>query len=358
MASVDWKKTRGASESKAMMRHSVTDERVKHEHANKQIDKSRTPLNLTFGADSYREMSEAYDERIEALDSTTNKNKRRDRVTMCSLVIPAPEGMPDDVARNWFADVYEALKEHFGEENVLGGAVHFDEVHEYVDATTHQKRTSRVHGHFFAVPELSGGLNCKRVSSAANMKRLNRTMDEVAREYSYRFTDGSKRKSTAEVEDLKNASRVLEVQAGAQAEAEAVRKQAQEAAERVLSDARAQAKEMLDDAAKERLRASHAFRELSAELEDVKELHQEALMMSSPDKVAIDTMRSVKFKDGTTVYDRYQRNLSKEYESQSKIGERLDAARTKADKRRRVPSHFEDLLQQDKQGSTDFEAGR
>lgn len=56
-------KCHGAAEAKAMMRHADADERLKHEHSNKDIDKSKTELNTSLYDLSYTEMCKIYDQR-------------------------------------------------------------------------------------------------------------------------------------------------------------------------------------------------------------------------------------------------------------------------------------------------------
>ena len=157
MASVNWEKFKKSGEAKAKLRHSAADERAKTNHTNKDIDTSKTYLNLSFGALSkYDEVCEAYDERLAWLDEQPGANRRKDRVTLVGLYIPAPAGMDDMTARGWFVDVYEIVCDELGDDNVLGGSAQFDETHEYVDVETKEKRMSRAHLHAYAVPEKDG----------------------------------------------------------------------------------------------------------------------------------------------------------------------------------------------------------
>lgn len=260
MASCDWQKIKTPQEAKAMLRHCVTDERMKTEHANTEIDKNRTQQNVAFGSMSdYVESCERYDERIAELDAVKGANKRKDRVTLVGLSVPTPEGMSDAVARRWFADVYAHIEERFGAENVIGGTAHFDEVHEYKDAETGARRESRAHLHAYVVPVAGDKLNAKQVMSKANMIALNREVEEITRERypEYRFMTGTKRKSKKSVETLKNESaereaeaRAQQIVADAQRDAEQIRADAQTRSERVLRSAKHEAQQFVADAKK------------------------------------------------------------------------------------------------------------
>lgn len=91
MASCDWKKLKMPQQVKAMLRHCTTDERLKNEHSNLEIDKTRTHLNIAFGAmKDYKTAAAFYDERLGKLDAMPGANKRKDRVTAIGLSIPFP----------------------------------------------------------------------------------------------------------------------------------------------------------------------------------------------------------------------------------------------------------------------------
>ena len=87
MASVDFHKCKNASDVAAMMRHNDAVERTKHKHANKDIDITRSNLNTQWLNLDYSQTLKRYEKRIDYLDSTTNTNKRKDRVTCFSLCI-------------------------------------------------------------------------------------------------------------------------------------------------------------------------------------------------------------------------------------------------------------------------------
>ena len=95
--------------------------------------------------------------------------------------------------------------------NFVNSYIHFDEIHDYKDAETGQERTSRVHAHYFYIPERNGQLDGKWFSSRANMVDVNKKIDDFCREhFRIRFMDGTKKKSRKSVETLKNESKQQE----------------------------------------------------------------------------------------------------------------------------------------------------
>lgn len=243
MASVDWQKFKTPAEAKAMFRHCEAEERMKTEHTNKDIDKSRTYLNMNFGRfdkeNAYEDLCEAYDEVLQYLDSQPGANKRKDRVTLLGLSIPAPEGMSDEQSAEWFVEVYRILDNGFND-TLLGGTVHFDEVHEYRDPETKELKMSRPAMHAYAIPIEGDKLNAKAVCSRRNMIALNNQIEAMTAERfpGFKFMDGSKKKSRKTMEELKAESD----------KAEAV-VQANEKAAQIIEAARARADKIDGEAA-------------------------------------------------------------------------------------------------------------
>lgn len=249
MASCDWQKIKGAGEAKAMFRHCESEQREQAQHTNKDIDKSRTYLNMQFGLmdEGYEAICKAYDERIADLDSRENANKRKDRVTLIGLSIPSPKGLTQEQSADWFCEVWRILDEQYGSD-LLGGAVHFDEVHEYTDPTTHEKRMSRPALHAYIVPEVDGKLNAKKVSSRGCMVALNNTVEAMTKaRFGVQFMDGSKKKSRKSVEELKQES-----------DKAAILVEAQQKAAKIVEEARQRA-DKLDFDAVEKMEKAEAF---------------------------------------------------------------------------------------------------
>nr|CRY97509.1 hypothetical protein [uncultured prokaryote] len=370
MASVDWMKCKGGRDAKAKFWHCDEQKRLEHEHSNKQIDKTRTHLNMSFGAfeDGYDAVCKLYDETIAELDAQPGANKRRDRVTCVGWTLPAPEGMSEEQAREWIVDAYETLKARYGD-CMLGGTAHFDEVHEYRDAETGEKRQSRPHLHVYAVPIVDGKLNGKSFTARRNMLAMNSAIERMTQEDfpGFKFQNGTKKKSRKSVEELKNQSAVAEVVAEAKAEAakivESARNQAdlleakasenlyeseerlrdaQKRSDELISDAESKAEEIIDRAEKTAQKASEAVQkereEVQAEREGVErarhalssvyanmlketEYYDKAKLayIVAKNQTGLQSAeeymkkRGVRLKDGTreTIYDGYAREVLK-----------------------------------------------
>lgn len=332
MASCDWKKFKGGTEAKAVFAHCESDERLTREHSNTDINKARTHLNMAFDAfeDGYAGVCKAYDGYIEALDANPKQNKRKDRVTCVGLEIPAPDGMSDDMAREWCVDAYEAVRERLGD-TVLGGVAHFDEIHDYRDPETKEVRTSRPHLHIYAVPDIGGKLNAKQYTARRQMVGMNAAIEAMtaAKYPGFKFQNGTKKKSKKSVEALKNDSERAEIIARAEAEAAklvedarqradrmdaeaAQRLEAAEAAEtaskRSLSLANEKAEGIIEAAHKEAQKASESFSEATKTLEAVKSTLEASKGLETARKTsaesklerALEFMGHIKYKDGST----------------------------------------------------------
>lgn len=207
MASVSFEKIKSISEIKAKIRHCDREERLKHEHSNKQINKDLTHNNLNlFANDNYEKACNRFDNRLAYLDSTTNTNKRKDRVNCFGLSIPIPQGLTTEQERQFYSNTYQIICKQYGEDNIIAGYAHYDEIHDYIDASTGDIETSRPHFHLYVIPEKDGILNGKWFSSKANMSKLNKSIDDMCmRDFNIPFMTGSKKKGQS-VENLKEAS--------------------------------------------------------------------------------------------------------------------------------------------------------
>lgn len=208
-------KYHGATEAKAHMRHDdITPEaRAVAAINNPHIDVTKSHLNKSLLGLTYEQMCEKYDNRIAQLDNTTNRNKRKDRVTLQNIEVPVPAGLDKKLYNKWFCRVGEILCDAYGRDNLIDAQIHYDEEHEYIDAETHEKKMSRVHMHASIVPEVQGQLNCKRMSGRANMRKLNNAIEKMTeREFGCKFMDGSKKKSDRTMDELKNSSAKLKAE--------------------------------------------------------------------------------------------------------------------------------------------------
>lgn len=212
MASVNFQKFKSAGDAKAQFRHSDKEERLRHQHANKQIDKSKSHINLQYKRD-YAKTCEFYDKRIAELDKNGNSNRRKDRVTLMGIEVPVPEHLDVSDYGKWFSSVNHILQKRYGEKNIVNAYIHFDEQHDYLDSETGQMRTSRVHAHFYVIPEVDGSLNAKTLMTRKNFISLDNEIEKMSvMEFGCRFMTGSKKKSGKTVEQLKAESRVAEAE--------------------------------------------------------------------------------------------------------------------------------------------------
>ena len=207
MASVNFEKIKSIAEIKAKIRHCDREEREKHEHKNKQINKNLTHKNIDlFDNDNYEKACSRFDKRLADLDNTTNTNKRKDRVNCFGLSIPLPQALSPEHERLFYSNTYQIICNQYGKDNIIAGYIHYDEVHDYIDASTNRIERSRPHFHLYVIPERNGILNGKWFSSKANMTKLNKSIDEMCQqEFHICFMTRTKKRGQS-VEDLKEAS--------------------------------------------------------------------------------------------------------------------------------------------------------
>lgn len=200
------------TEAKAHLRHddiSVENRKIAAK-GNPNIDVSKSHLNRSLCGLTYREACEKYDKRIEFLDNTTNTNRRKDRVTLQNIEVPVPADLEREKYNRWFVRVAEILCSMYGQLNFVDGQIHYDEEHEYISAETGELVTSRVHAHYSIVPEINGILNCKKMSGRANMRKLNKAVEDMTqKEFAISFMTGEKKKSKQTIDELKNISNRL-----------------------------------------------------------------------------------------------------------------------------------------------------
>ena len=202
-------KLHGAAEAKAMMRHADADERLKHEHSNKDIDKSKTELNTSLYDLSYKEMCDLYDQRVQQYQNNATRKLRSNAVTLLDAIVSVPTDLDDALTDAWISDVVQKINNHYKADVVLDAKIHRDEIHDYIDPSTHKTVTSRVHAHIFIFPEVSGRLNCRDFTNRKNMTSLNREIDKMTHNlYNCRFLTGEQTvdRDFLTVEQLKRKS--------------------------------------------------------------------------------------------------------------------------------------------------------
>lgn len=215
MASVNVAKIKTATEAKAYLRHDDKEERLKHEHSNKHIDKSLTPGNRAFWEhDSYAEAAARYDGYIRDADRSPHANKRSDRVTMLSIEFTVPEGIPDRFCHRFLKDATERVMRYYssrGCRSLVQAYYHFDEQHEYINDEG-QRVMSRPHAHIAMVPLVDDGeggvkLCAKALTRRTDFRALNKSIDDMSRRrYGVPFMTGKWDGKSKSVEELKAAS--------------------------------------------------------------------------------------------------------------------------------------------------------
>lgn len=309
-------KCHGGTQAKAMMRHS-TPEKEKREIAAKEnphIDVSKSHLNKSLFGLRYEQICKKYDDRINELDSTTNRNKRKDRVTLQGITVVRPKDLKYDDISSFFLEVAKILRDEVGEKNFIGGHLHFDEVHEYINAETKEKEISREHGHFYVVPEYNGQLQAQKLYSRATIRRLNKKIDEMSKEkFGCAFMTGKKKRSRKTIDELKNESERLENE----------RLKADN--ERLLQD-NAKLNESLKNGLERLTEVNDEVKRQKDEFEAYRQSEQENMDIQRKKILDSDTYvlqrvydftRTIKYRDGSTVYDKIRENEQK-YQSEQK----------------------------------------
>ena len=356
MASVNFEKFKSVQSAKAQFRHCDKDARKETNHGNKEIDLQKSDMNIQYASSSYESTCKRYDSRIKAIDEGgRNKNRRKDRVTLLGLEIPVPKDLPSSDYVKWFSRVNSIIEGRYGADNVMNAYIHFDEQHEYMDVRTREMTMSRVHGHFFVVPEINGKLNAKELTLRKNMISLNREIEKMTKnEFGVKFMTGEKRKSRDEVEDLKRKSREAERDARmkereSQVEAREMQVKHLEADVRRQKDALERDR---DDF--ERLKGSYEverknaiqgeierFRGIATEMLDRYEDEIAKEIAKVPENVGLEQFmrnRSVQRNDGTviTLWDMYQMQQEQAKQRRSRASDYLD------DMHERIDHAFDD----------------
>lgn len=209
MASINWAKYKTPNEVKAHIRHNEKQCRMAtKEHNNQHINRALTANNYSIMGRSYADRCKIYDDAMTAL-----KPRRKDAVTCLSLETAVPENIPDEQVQEWCERYHAILCDFFGSENILDTDVHVDEIHEYIDARTKERKTSRVHTHTHIIPRTSDGrLCCKEVSARNRIIELNRQVDEMTQQEFGLEYNTKKSVRSKSVEQLKAESLQLQVE--------------------------------------------------------------------------------------------------------------------------------------------------
>lgn len=199
--------------------------RERENYANEEIDISRSDLNQKFGCSTGDEARAKYKARVKECDELhPPKRVKKDRKTSLGIHIPSPrEGLNTKELHQFFTEVYKKLEELFGEENVIFGVSHFDEVHEYYDPHDKQNHISREGLHVEVIPwtdsmdwipeKYRAGLNMNNFYRRSLPTMINNALDEVCNEvFGFDYQDGRKTRNKESVEELKEVSKTIEEQ--------------------------------------------------------------------------------------------------------------------------------------------------
>lgn len=238
MASINWGGNHGRAKSykrnrvrgQNLLKHCDQEFRqdLNRQHDNKDIDPSKSYLNQNFTGMSYEESRDKWFKRLKEIEgkmeSETGRAVRKDCVELTSLEMAIPNGMTTEQAREFFQDFYDLCVKKFGQENIIAANSHFDEIHEYEDASDGEIKMSRPHIHIQVMPVVGGRLCNKEFSSLKNISELNQEVAALCwQKYHIRFNTGEKaRKKTVErlkketeyVQELEKQKEDLEIRAG------------------------------------------------------------------------------------------------------------------------------------------------
>lgn len=177
MASADWLKLT-SPHAAGMEKHLDAAKRLTVNHSNTDIDKTKSHLNLIIGCITYSEALQAMRQRVKDVDKLYPPLKRKkadERVIAEMIEVKCPAEIVSkgyDSVCDYFKGIYKIQQEFFGAENVHGGFVHFDEMHEYTDKDG-EKKTSLPHMHTLVSCYCEWTENDKKTGVVRNRKGIN-----------------------------------------------------------------------------------------------------------------------------------------------------------------------------------------
>lgn len=223
MASVQWQK-QTMQMAAALKKHNGQQERAELNHANPDIDKSRSGDNFFVGCSDYDEAYKKMKARVEEVDREYPPiRKQKERKVCCSLYTPCPleiQAQGNEAVHSFFEKIHALYENFFGAENVHGSTVHLDEQHDYIDSKTGEDRTSLFHSTTLIscysewTEKRKGeeverkGINGKHFETRGRLDALNKAVCAMVRsDFGVEYNTGEQTKSKANVEGLKGVSR-------------------------------------------------------------------------------------------------------------------------------------------------------
>lgn len=236
MASITIQKHDFQSASRGQIAHIY---RENENYKNRHIDVSKSDENILLGEETAAKARARLRQVLTEIDTRTPPQRvRADRKTVASLVIPSPrENLTEQQAMKFFETLIDELQ-NAKDFQLVAGAIHADEIHEYIDPADKQTHESRLHMHLLVVPDMPGkGCNMKAWLTKSRYREMNALADRACEKtLGYKYQDGSRQASRGSVEALKEQS--FAVQAAELEKLKEATQQAQETAQKASEAAR------------------------------------------------------------------------------------------------------------------------
>lgn len=247
MASADWLKLT-SHHAAGLDKHLDKEKRLIVNHSNRDIDTTKSYLNITIGCSTYKEALASMKARVKEVDTIyppLKKKKADERVIAEMIEVKCPAEIATkgyNTICDYFQGIYKLQQDFFGEDNVHGGFAHFDEIHRYTDKDGETK-TSLPHMHTLVSCYCEWTENDKKTGAVRNRKgingknfekrprynQLNKMLDEYClKNYGITYTKGKGKEAGygKSVEELKSAEAVNKLTAQLkEKEAQCVREQ-------------------------------------------------------------------------------------------------------------------------------------
>lgn len=206
MASITIQKHDFQSASRGQIAHIY---RENENYKNRHINVSKSDENILLGEETAAKARARLRQVLTEIDTRTPPQRvRADRKTVASLVIPSPrENLTEQQAMKFFETLIDELQ-NAKDFQLIAGAIHADEIHEYIDPADKKVHESRLHMHLLVVPDLPDcGCNMKKWLTKARYKEMNALADRACeRALGYTYQDGTRQQTRGSVEALKEQS--------------------------------------------------------------------------------------------------------------------------------------------------------
>lgn len=206
MASITIQKHDFQSASRGQIAHIY---RENENYKNRHIDVSKSDENILLGEETAAKARARLRQVLTEIDTRTPPQRvRADRKTVASLVIPSPrENLTEQQAMKFFETLIDELQ-NAKDFQLVAGAIHADEIHEYIDSADKQTHESRLHMHLLVVPDVpEKGCNMKSWLTKSRYREMNSIADRACEKtLGYKYQDGSRQASRGSVEALKEQS--------------------------------------------------------------------------------------------------------------------------------------------------------